>query len=316
MIEVAEPVAIVSGQRRRRQRQISLVEDIARPIMKWPGGKTRLLDRLIGLLPSDLATLPGCRYFEPFVGGGALFFRLRPAMAVISDSNEDLMELYSEVARDPASLHAAASDIFDRHDLCPESTYYGIREAWNELREKWSPTRRAATLLYLNRAGFNGLFRLNRSGKNNVPIGKASSATAPWPSRPSLPRIIAAGSVLRHAELGCGDFTVVSDQAQRGDFVYFDPPYLPPGSAAAFSAYTGAGFSRPDHERLVLHALDLALRGVRVMISSVDSLIARELLSGFRISSVTAPRSINSSGTGRGKIGELIATAGYDPVTA
>ncbi len=165
----------------------------------------------------------------------------------------------------------------------------------------------------MNRAGFNGLFRLNKAGKNNVPIGRSSSATAAWPSRPSLPRIIAAGSVLQYARLTCGDFVAVSDLAQRGDFVYFDPPYLPPGDSPAFSAYTQTGFSFSDHERLAIHALDLVCRGVRVMLSSVDSPLARELLSGFKITAVTSPRSINSSGTGRGKIGELIAIGGYKP---
>ncbi len=307
---------VTLSTKHKRQRQVSLIEDIARPIMKWPGGKARLLDRLIELAPPDLSTLPDCRYFEPFVGGGALFFRLRPALAVLSDSNADLMELYAEVANDPVGFHAEMSNIFDRHDRNPDDTYYGVREAWNELRSQWSRVRRAATLLYLNRTGFNGLFRLNKAGKNNVPIGWGSSATAAWPSRPSLPRIIAASSVLKHARLECGDFVSATDCARPGDFVYFDPPYLPSGAAPAFSAYTHTGFSLSDHERLAIHALDLACRGVRVMISSVDSSVARDLLSGFRITEVTSPRSINSSGSGRGKIGELIAIGGYSRLSA
>jgi DNA adenine methylase len=299
---------------RKRQRQIALVEDISRPIVKWPGGKTRLLDRLVELCPSDLATSGGC-YFEPFCGGAALFFQLRPIVsrAALGDFNADLIELYAEVARNPAELHACASVIFDHYGANGAALYYQAREAWNDFRNDWGATQRAATLLYLNRACFNGLFRLNKSGKNNVPIGKASPGCGDWPSRPSLARLIAAGASLQGVSLGSGDFEVTASRAVRGDFVYFDPPYLPATDRSAFAAYTGGGFSLADHERLASHARSLANRGVRVMLSSVDTPLAREVLAGFRFTSVTSPRSINSSGAGRGKIGELIATGGYEP---
>jgi DNA adenine methylase len=299
---------------KKRQRQISLVEDISRPILKWPGGKTRLLDDLVKLCPADLATSGGC-YFEPFCGGAALLFRLRSLVtrAVLGDFNADLVEFYTEVARDPVGLHACASTIFRHHDA---AFYYQAREAWNDLRGGWPATQRAATLLYLNRACFNGLFRLNKAGKNNVPIGKASPGGGEWPSRPSLPRLIAASFSLQGVALGSGDFEATSSNAMRGDFVYFDPPYLPATDRSAFAAYTGGGFALADHERLAAHARSLVDRGVRVMLSSVDTPLAREVLTGFRLTSVTSPRSINSSGAGRGKIGELIATGGYEPAGA
>lgn len=297
----------------RRHRQLALVEDVARPVVKWPGGKTRLLRALLDRMPDP----PIGTYIEPFAGGASLFFRVAPSRAVLGDTNRDLIELYEEVARDPSGLHDAVRDLVDKHrgDLSG-ATYYEVRESWNDDRFGWTSQARAASLMYLNRSGFNGLFRLNRDGRLNVPMGKASPGRkgfppAAWPSFPSTSHLVAAGSVLSRASLRCADYVDVVSSAVRGDFVYLDPPYLPVSKTGCFAAYTRTGFGPRDHDELGRVALDLVGRGVLVMVSSSDVPGARERYSGFDVHEVRAPRSINSVSAGRGKVGELIMTGGY-----
>lgn len=292
---------------RRRQRQLALVRDEPTPIVKWAGGKTRVLGDLVARMPADVS---GC-YFEPFVGGAALFFRVRPGRAVLGDSNRDLIELYAEIARDPSEVRDRASRLAEDHGRDPAGTYYAARETWNDERTAWDAARRAATFLYLNKASFNGLFRVNRAGRLNVPIGRPSGA-GPWPSIPSLAQLLVAQDALRRARLCCADFVDVMQAAQRGDFVYFDPPYSPTSKTASFSSYTDLGFGPRDHQELARLARDLVDRGVRVMVSSSDVPGARDLYPGFSVSEIRVGRSISSRPDGRGKVGELILTGGYD----
>lgn len=306
----------VTLARPRRQRQLLLVEDQPGPIVKWPGGKTRILDDLIACLPPDWAdgSAPGC-YFEPFSGGAALFFHLRPTSAVLSDTNKDLIELYAEIARDPSGLHAQAAELARAHVADPAS-YYVVRDAWNVDRGKWKAQRRAAAFLYLNKACFNGLFRVNKAGKFNVPIGRSSGSGASWPRMPSAAQLVAAQGALRDARLCCADFVEVVADATRGDLVYFDPPYMPASRTASFTSYSRLGFGPRDHEELARVARDLVDRGVRVMLSSADVPAARELYRGLEISEIRCDRSIGASGASRGRVGELIVTGGYDRIAS
>jgi DNA adenine methylase len=298
--------SVAPPRRRKRQRQLRIVEDRAQPIVKWPGGKGRMLTQIQALAPSSFGT-----YFEPFAGGAALFFRLAPERAVLSDANGDLIELYAEVARDPVGLHRAVSALIESHisSVDPSALYYGRREAWNMRRTDGLPQHRAAMLVYLNRAGFNGLFRLNRDGMLNVPLGKPSKSAIPaaWPACPSLARFIAASQALSRAVVRCASYADVLALVESGDFVYLDPPY--PGT---FSAYTSGGFSSLDHDLLGRRACELVDRGVQVMVSSSDLPGARDRYPGFVVHETSSPhRSISAGAVGRKSVPELILTGGY-----
>lgn len=300
--------AEIPRRRRRRQRQLSLVEDMPRPVVKWAGGKGAILPDLVARMPADLS---GARYFEPFVGGGALFFKALPIQSVISDTNADLVELYQEVARDPAGLRAILEPLFVAHAADPGGSYYAIRRAWNDDRHSWSAAERAAALLYLNRTCFNGLFRVNKSGRMNTPVGRSSSGDPP--RCPSMAHLSAASMALRGCRILCADYVDVIVQAERGDFVYVDPPYLEKSVSASFTGYTSAGFGDDDHDELGRHMVALVDRGVRVMVSSADVPGARERYPGFAVHELTAPRAIAASGKSRERVGELILTGGYKP---
>lgn len=286
-----------------RPRQLRLVEDAARPLVKWAGGKARLLGELLPRLPVSFG-----RLIEPFAGGCALFFRLAPDAAVLGDINADLMELYEEVRRDPAGLHARASELFERHATDPDATFYAGRAAWNERRRKWPRERRAATFLYLNRACFNGLYRVNRAGEFNVPVGRSSSSRDAH--CPTLPQIVAIGEALRRATIRCADYVDTIVSAERGDLVYLDPPYLAQprkkSGSSSFQTYTQEGFGERDHAELARHARALVDRGVHVMASNADVPLARELYGGFHMSSVSSSRPISARAEGRARVGELI----------
>jgi DNA adenine methylase len=282
-----------------------LVED-PRPLVKWAGGKTRLLGELVPRMPPAFG-----RYIEPFAGGAALFFSICPERALLGDVNRDLVELYTEVSRDPERVHDLLRILFEQHASDPSGTFYGGRAAWNE--------RRAATFLYLNKTCFNGLFRVNRQGRFNVPVGRPSSKTA---ACPSLAQLVAAGAALRRASILCCDYVDTLVEAERGDFVYLDPPYLArprrstsksEKSLSSFSTYTQDGFGPGDHEELAGHARALVDRGVLVMASNADVPLARELYaSGFEVSEITSSRPISASSEGRVAVGELIFTS-YTP---
>ena len=283
----------------------------AAPIIKWVGGKTKLLPELLARAPKSFG-----RYYEPFAGGAALFFRLAsaskgPLRAVLNDANADLVTMYLaiQVETGPVitmlELHAKA------HAADPQSHYYRVRDLWNKPGLDWSPARRAAAFIYLNKTCFNGLWRVNRSGGFNVPIGRPSKdGAAPRICDPGALR--AAAAVLAHAELRQGYYQNAVSDAQAGDFVYFDPPYAPV-NASSFTAYTDGDFGPDDQRALAGCARDLAARGVHVMLSNSDTPFVRSLYrpeDGFRVDQVMCGRAINSDGAKRGAVAEVIVTAG------
>ena len=297
---------------RRRRRQLKLIEDRPRPIVKWAGGKSRLIEDLIRVLPASFA-----RYHEPFLGGGALFFalsgRVGPQWAqrpVLSDFNADLIELYREVVVDPAGLHRATTDLVQRHRAEGQGHYYAVREAWNRDRSSWSASRRAATMLYLNRACFNGLFRTNKSGGLNTPVGRGGGL-AEWPVAPSLAQLQAASVALSCAELSVSDFRMSLSRVSPGDLVYLDPPYVPRTPSASFRSYTSAGFGPDDHADMARIAIGLADSGATVIVSSSDAPGSRDLYpDSFTVVEVSAPRAIAASTVGRARVTELILIGG------
>ncbi|MBI4575956.1 MAG: DNA adenine methylase [Planctomycetes bacterium] len=269
-------------------------ELVARPFLKWAGGKGQLLDRLSAWFPAECGV-----YHEPFLGGGAVYFRMhatRPATrAVLSDTNPELIGGYL-VVRDHREPLVVALGRHER-DHSPDH-YYAVRAVDPEGLD---PVARAARLIYLNRTCFNGLFRVNRQGRFNVPLGRYTH-----------PRILdesglrAATQALAGADILLAPFESVLDRAAPGDFVYLDPPYQPLSASAHFTAYTCEAFGVEDQERLAAVFRTLDARGCRVMLSNSDHPLVAGLYRGFHLERIAARRAINSRADRRGEIWEVV----------
>jgi DNA adenine methylase len=236
------------------------------------------------------------RYFEPFAGGAALFFSLRPKRAVLADVNAELMDCYVATRDDVDAVIAALG-----HHRYAAEDYYRVRAID---RATLPLAERAARTIYLNKTGYNGLYRVNRAGKFNVPMGRYKS-----PLLCDAANLRACSVALRGVDLRVDDFEDVASRAKAGDFVYFDPPYVPVSDSAAFTSYVPGGFGADQQRRLAEVFTTLARRGVYAMLSNSDTPTVRELYRGFRIDSVLAARFINSRGSRRGKIGEVLVTS-------
>lgn len=261
-----------------------------RPILKWPGGKRRLRIPLAQRVPVEYQ-----RYFEPFFGGGALFFELRPRRALIADLNADLMNVYHSVALDHRSVIAHLQHHAEQNS---EAHYYRVRDQWNDGVIQGGDIGRAAALLYMNRVGFNGLYRVNGKGAYNVPYGQYTD-----PFIFDASELFLASLYLKRADIVTGTFQHSLAQADRGDFVYIDPPYH-----GAFTDYTAGGFGEDSQRALASVVRELHRRGTLVMVSNSDTPLIHELYQGFRRDRVVAPRSISRDGGGREAIYELIIT--------
>src|SRR5512138_2312638 len=236
--------------RARRDVRPALPDPVASPVIKWVGGKTKLLPALTARMPERFG-----RYYEPFAGGAALFFRVAPERAVLADSNPDLIGLYTCLARDPAGVIRKLEHHRSAHS---ESHYYATRTRWNDRELSWSTADRAATFIYLNKTCFNGLWRVNRAGAFNVPIGRYTDPPICVPEALRAAQQVLARAAIRH----CDYRTAVAD-ARRGDFIYFDPPYDPLTVTANFTSYTSDCFG-PEHQRALADtARALVARGCR-----------------------------------------------------
>lgn len=270
----------------------------ASPVVKWVGGKTRLLPELLARVPTSWN-----RYYEPFVGGAAMFFRLAPKRAVLADSNHDLIGLYTAIAKDVTSVIRRLEMHREVHS---ESHYYEMRTRWNDREVSWSSPERAAAFIYLNKTCFNGLWRVNRSGAFNVPIGRYTDPPICVPDT-----LRAAQSVLARAEIRRADYRSAVADARSGDFLYFDPPYDPMNPTSNFTSYTMNAFGHDQQRELADTARALVAKGCQVMLSNSDTPFIRSLYKGMRIDRVKCARAINSNASKRGDVDEVIVTAGY-----
>jgi DNA adenine methylase len=280
------------------QVQTSPASPSAAPVVKWVGGKTRLLTELVARMPERYG-----RYYEPFAGGAAMFFRLAPKRAVLADSNADLIALYTALATDVAAVIRHLERHRAKHG---EAHYYEMRAKWNGSHTQWPIAERAAAFVYLNKTCFNGLWRVNRSGDFNVPIGRYTDPPICVPEA-----LHAAHAVLANAELRCGSYASAVTDARKGDFLYFDPPYDPVTPTANFTSYTGDGFGPDNQRELAELARMLVARGCQVMLSNSDTTFIRSLYKGFRVDRVKCARAINSNAAKRGDVDELIIAGGY-----
>jgi DNA adenine methylase len=295
----------------------------ARPFLKWVGGKRQLLPVLRRYYPRDHG-----RYFEPFVGSGAVFFDLlgqgrATGSATLSDDNPDLIGCYRRVADAREDVIAHLERLAAGHTDAPRDHYYLVRDTrFNPQRSQWrddgaDPDRYtpelAAILIYLNRTGYNGLFRLNASGHFNVPPGRYD--------RPRIldrARLDAASAALSGpgVRLHHAPFDQILSHAEPGDFVYFDPPYAPLSATANFSQYTARGFGSDDQERLQRVVITLATRGVNVLLSNSTAPAVTRLYernpeteaAGLQSSRHPARRAVNSRADRRGAVEELVVS--------
>lgn len=267
---------------------MSLAAEKIKPPIKWAGGKTQLLSQLRPLFPKGFNL-----YLEPFVGGGAVFFDLQPDRAVLIDSNYDLINFYQVVKN---NLEELLRDL-KKHKNSKEY-YYKIRSLDPDQMDS---IERASRFLYLNKTCFNGLWRVNKRGKFNVPFGRYKNPNYGDKENLSLVNI-----ALQNAEIICDDFSTVMEYTVPGAFVYLDPPYHPLSSTANFTSYTKDSFGEEDQRRLAKVFRELDAKNCNVMLSNSDTKFIRGLYKDYDIRVVFARRMINSKGTKRGPIKELV----------
>jgi len=298
----------VKSTRRRRQNPSPTTDTphtaeqppfVASPFLKWAGGKGQVLSQLDAFIPQHFG-----RYFEPFVGSAAVFFHLRRKYgsfkATLVDRNEDLINCYQIIKNRVRELIPLLRRHQESHST---KQYYRVRE--KDL-ESLTDLERAARLIYLNKTCYNGLYRVNSSGQFNVPVGSYSQ-----PRVFDEENLLAVSKALKDTDLLVDDFSIVLDQADRGDFVYFDPPYYT--ESAGFTGYAvsldgKAGFGAKDHRRLSNLVRTLNDRGCHLAVSNSNTTYVRNLYESFPQHIVTARRFINCDGTGRRPVTELVIT--------
>jgi len=270
----------------------------AAPFLKWAGGKSRLLKQYEPYFPD---TKQISHYYEPFIGSAAVFFHLQPENAVLSDINEKLVEVYQVVQQEVEALIQALG----RHPN--ESAYYYRIRAKDP--QQLSTVDRAARLIYLNKTCYNGLYRENRNGEFNVPFGRYKN-----PKICDERRLRHASQALQGIGLKVADFAHVIDEAQEGDFVYFDPPYVPLSATSNFTAYNKGDFKIADQRRLASVITQLSRQGCMLMLSNSSTPLIRELYAGqeYRLIPIQARRNINSKADRRGPVEELLII-NYEP---
>ena len=267
----------------------------ARPFLKWAGGKGRLLSQYEPFFPPSFAT-----YYEPFLGGGAVFFHLaeRSQRAVLGDINPELVNVYRCVRDHPAEL---ITRLANHKRLHSPDYYYRVRQQ----HQLANPLARAARLIYLNKTCYNGLYRENSQGQFNVPVGSYKN---PAICDPDL--LWSASVALQGAEIAEFSFAeILKWPLTSQDFVYFDPPYHPLSSTSNFTSYSRFGFGPSHQEQLAQVFRKLVKQGVKVMLSNSDCEFIRNLYQGFTIHTIQAARMINSHAGRRGKISELLITS-------
>ena len=298
---------------------------MARPFLKWAGGKTQLLPVLIESLPPR--PKDGYNYAEAFLGGGALFFELTNRgwikTATLNDANPELILCYRTI-RD--SIAVVLKELRNIETAFPDELelqsdfFYEARKEWNsEICEdvgsypKKLVGRRVALTIFLNKTCYNGLFRVNSKGEFNTPFGKYKN-----PKICDEANLRSVSESLQNVELLCGDYSELNNKESTSEFIYFDPPYRPLTTSASFTAYNKSGFNDENQKELADFVENVSKKGTQILLSNSDPKVANpddeffdELYGGFHIKRILASRMINSKGDGRGKITEILVS-NYD----
>jgi DNA adenine methylase len=271
-------------------------KSLNQPILRWVGGKWKLVKIIKRYFPLDLQQRFYC---EPFVGAGSIFFEIQPKYGIIADANYHLIECYSFIKLNPELI----SDYLNVHSQKNSKEYYYMtRDKYNQSK---SSAAQAARFIYLNRTCFNGIFRVNKDGLFNVPYGQKEKPTIPRLSELKRASQILAPVAIKHLS-----YEQALDQIPTFSFVYFDPPYPPLNGTSNFTHYTKDGFSESDQIRLSVIAKNLDTSGIKFLMSNADIPIIRKLYSNFNIKDLPVIRYVTSKST-KHKVSELIIT-NYD----
>ena len=270
-----------------------------KPFVKWAGGKRQIIDKLKKYIPEEYNT-----YYEPFVGGGALLFELAPKNAVINDFNEELMNVYTCI-KDSDKFEKMCKELNHHEAEHSEEYYYKVRNIDRDRKkyDKLADYKKAARTIYLNKACFNGLYRVNSKNEFNVPFGKKEHVNTYEGQNLG---IICGYLNFNNVKILSTDFEDAVRDAKEGDFIYFDPPY--DSDKEIFTSYTNEGFGKEEQERLAKVFKDLDSRGCYVMLSNHNTKLINELYKDYNIHIIEAKRNINSNGKKRGKVEEVIIT--------
>lgn len=270
----------------------------AKPFLKWAGGKRQLLSIIQQYLPAKYT-----EYYEPFVGAGAMLFSLQPQKSTINDSNGELVNCYQVIRDQPEELLK----------LCQQHRENNTKEYYYQLREQdrqddfnqRTPVERAARIIYLNKTCFNGLFRVNNSGQFNVPYGKYKN---PVIADPTVIRAISAYLNQAQVDIFNGDFEQAVSKAQKGSFIYFDPPYYPLSNTSSFTGYSMNSFAEKEQKRLKEVCDELTKRNCQVLASNSAAPFIKFLYDdpNYEVVEVKATRAINAVASKRGRINELL----------
>ena len=271
----------------------------AKPFVKWAGGKRQIIDKLKQYVPDEYNT-----YYEPFIGGGALLFELAPKNAVINDSNEELMNVYKCLC-DEEKFKKMCSLLNHYETEHSEDFYYEIRnkDKNKNTYNRLSDYTKAARTIYLNKACFNGLYRVNKKNEFNVPFGKKTKVNTYEGSN-----LITVSNYLtmNNIKILSVDFEEAVKDVKEKDFVYFDPPY--DSETSTFNSYTEEGFSKDEQIRLAKVFKELDRKGAFVMLSNHNTSLINDLYKEYNIHLIEAKRNINSNGKKRGTVEEVIIT--------
>ena len=287
---------------------------MAKPFIKWVGGKTQLLSQLDLILPDNLLQADGFTYMEPFVGGGAMLFHMlqrypNMGMAVINDINPDLINAYRTLREHPEMLIAELRRFqTDFRNLPGEEArkefFLEVRRVYND--GAGDEILRTAMFMFLNRTCFNGLYRVNSRGQFNVPFGKYVN-----PTICDEELLMEDSALLQNVRIYCGDYALMERYVDDNTFIYFDPPYRPISTTSSFTSYSKDGFDDNDQIRLARFFRLMSQRGCRMMLSNScsgrpDDNFFEELYGGFTIARVDARRFINSNPAKRGQMNEIV----------
>ena len=292
---------------------------IAKPFLKWAGGKKQLITGIEARLPDELRSGQIKTYVEPFVGGGAIFFYIAQKYSCIEhfylyDINQDLVNCYNAIKDDVESLIKELEVIQDEYLVLNENKrkiyYYEKRIEFNKEKKSKYKVATAAKLMFLNRTCFNGLYRVNRKDKFNVPFGRYKNPTIC--NQKNLRHV---SNLLYNTEIICDDFTKSIEHIDENTFVYFDPPYRPLSTTANFTSYSKDSFTEADQTKLAKFCKQVQKTGAKLLLSNSDPKnedpadhFFEEHYQGFTIDTVKASRMINCKAAGRGQINELIIT--------
>lgn len=266
------------------------------PFVKWVGGKRQLIPSISVHLPKDIKSYD---YVEPFIGGGALFFHLQPKNAVVNDFNKELINVYQVIKN---NLDELICDL-KKHKNDAEY-FYEVRSLDRSIDYKaLSPVQRASRVIFLNKTCFNGLYRVNNAGEFNAPFGRYKN-----PNIVNEPILKAVSKYLNSNSINIqsGDYSEVLNQATKNSFVYLDPPYHPISESSNFTGYVQGGWNIFDQIRLREACDELTKRGIKFLLSNSAASFIREQYQDYKIITVKAVRAINSNGSERGEIDELL----------